>query len=79
MAKKEQLGFCYERKRIKREIKLPVLCKDYKPVSYSDCCDKAKLCKNATYSTEGKASGVCFGGTQDSEREDRKIRLKKTK
>lgn len=71
---KKNMGFKYERKRIKRDKKLPPLCPDYQPIKYSDCCEKAKLCKNATYGFEGTAWGNCYGGTRSSEREDRKKR-----
>jgi len=69
--KKGVLGFKYERKRIKREKKLSPLCRDYEPVTYSNNCQKAKYCKNATYGREGKADGICFGGTDDEERKNR--------
>jgi len=72
---KTNLGFKYEHKRIKREIKLPAICKDYESVTYSANCKNAKLCKNATYNTEGKAQGVCFGGTDPEEHENKKKRL----
>ena len=75
MMKKGSLGFKYERKRIKKEIKLPPLCADYESVTYSNSCKKAKYCKNATFVREGKADGVCFGGTAIEEREDRQKRL----
>jgi hypothetical protein len=62
----------YERKRIKKIVKMPPLCPDYDPVDYGDWCKKAKLCKNATYGgNRDKAEGVCFGGTSQEERKDR--------
>jgi len=75
--KSGSLGYKYERKRINKEIKLPPLCKDYEPTAYGPYCGKAKLCKNATYSSEGKADGICVGGTDPGERETRRERLVK--
>jgi hypothetical protein len=71
------LEYNYERKRIKRDKKLPPLCPNYESVTYSNNCKKAKYCKNATYGREGKAEGICFGGTAIEEREDRRRRLAK--
>ena len=68
--KLENLGFKYERKRIKRERKLPPLCPDYEPGSIGSC-KKAPLCKNASNSIEGVEFGFCYGGTKESERESR--------
>jgi len=73
--KLKNLRFKYERKRIKREVKLPPKCKDYEPESFGPWCRKAKLCKNATSSTEGKADGICKGGTDPEELENRKKKL----
>ena len=66
------LNFKYERKRIKRDKKLPPLCSNYEPRGGSNCCEKADLCKNATRGIEGVAYGFCYGGTKSSELEDRK-------
>ena len=74
--KENNLGFKYERKRIKRDKKLPPLCSDYDPDN-SGYCKKANLCKNATYGSEEKPSGICFGGTKNSEIEHRKKYLLK--
>ncbi|MBU0630435.1 MAG: hypothetical protein KKC80_05895 [Candidatus Margulisbacteria bacterium] len=75
MAVKEKtlnLNFSYVRKRIKKEKILPAICSGYVPVSYSNSCAKAKVCKNATYGgDDGKESGVCYGGTTEEERVDR--------
>lgn len=71
------MGFKYERKRVKKEIKLPPLCADYESVTYSNNCKKAKYCRNATYGREGKAEGVCFGGTEAEEIENREKYLLK--
>jgi hypothetical protein len=73
----EGLGFKYERKRIKREVTLPSMCKDYEPESFGPWCTKAKLCKNATSSAEGKADGLCKGGTDPEEIERRQKKLLK--
>ena len=66
----ENLGFKYERKRIKRDKMLSPLCSDYIPRS-TGSCEKADLCKNASHSMEGIEFGYCYGGTKESEREDR--------
>ncbi len=68
---KERLGFSFRRKRIKKDKKMPPLCRDYKSEEDSDNCEKSKFCKNATYSMEGTNFGICYGGTKSSEREDR--------
>ena len=74
MAKKkrrETFGFKFERKRIKRDKKLPVLCKDYEPGN-TDNCKKGGFCKNATYGRKDQSYGTCYGGTKSSEIEHRK-------
>jgi len=73
---KTNLGFKYERKRIKREKQLSPLCSDYEPKSETnDNCKSSALCKNATYFWKDQAMGVCYGGTKASEVEDRKKKL----
>lgn len=74
--KKGSLGFKYERKRIKRDKKLPPLCLDYEPGSIGSC-KKAPLCKNASNSIEGVEFGFCYGGTKESEREERARKLER--
>jgi len=71
---KDIFGFKYERKRIKREKKLPVVCPDYE-ASSTESCKKAKLCKNATYSRQGELEGVCYGGAKEDELEHRQKHL----
>jgi len=66
------MGFKYERKRIEHDKKLPALCPDYQPREGSEYCERAALCKNATYSIEGRILGTCYGGTKSTEREERK-------
>ena len=73
--KKMSLELKYERKRIKRVVKLPPICSDYEPVSYGDWCKKAELCKNASGAWEGIAGGTCRGGTDPDGREKMKKRL----
>ena len=68
------LGFKYERKRIKRDKKLPPFCADYESGKTENCI-KANLCKYATYGRQDEAVGVCYGGTKSSEIEDRKKRF----
>ncbi|MCX5750165.1 MAG: hypothetical protein NT099_00585 [Candidatus Saganbacteria bacterium] len=68
---KNNLGFKYERKRIKRDKTLPPLCPDYDPDSYG-YCKKDAHCKNATHSEKDEASGFCLGGTKESEIKYRK-------
>ena len=68
----ENLGFKYERKRLKREKKFPPLCPDYEPDSNGENCKKAALCKNATYGWEGIEMGSCYGGTKEREREKKR-------
>ncbi|PIS29054.1 hypothetical protein COT42_06385 [Candidatus Saganbacteria bacterium CG08_land_8_20_14_0_20_45_16] len=72
MCSNVSLGFKYERKRIKRKIKLPPLCIDYEADGSSEYCKKANLCKNATTAWEGEAIGTCRGGIYAEERERRK-------
>ncbi|MFH1683881.1 MAG: hypothetical protein ABIA67_03260 [Candidatus Margulisiibacteriota bacterium] len=74
--KKGNMGFKYERKRIKRDKKLPPLCQDYEPGSIGSC-KKAPVCKNASNSIDGVEYGFCYGGTKSSEREDREKRFAK--
>ena len=70
---KTMLGYKYERKRINRDKALPPLCANYLPSGSSGNCEKANLCKNATYCCwEGKEGGICYGGTKSSEVEDRR-------
>jgi hypothetical protein len=73
------MGFKYERKRIKREIKMPPLCPDYDPEEGRDKCKKSDFCNNATTNYKGVALGVCYGGTRNTERNDRLVRLAKDK
>jgi len=68
------LEYNYERKRIKRDKKLPPLCPDYEVGEGGDKCNKSELCKNATYGWKDQAFGSCYGGTRSSEREDRERR-----
>ncbi|MFH1683887.1 MAG: hypothetical protein ABIA67_03290 [Candidatus Margulisiibacteriota bacterium] len=75
--KKRTLAFKYERKRIKRDKKLPSLCPDYESREGSNWCLKADFCKNATHVWEDKPGGTCQGGTIDSERQYRKEREKR--
>ena len=75
----KNLGFGYERKRIKIDKKLPPLCPDYEPEDSLGNCKKAKFCKSATYNREEQAWGLCYGGTKSSEREDRKNNLSLSK
>ncbi|MFH1361640.1 MAG: hypothetical protein ABIH69_03195 [bacterium] len=72
--RKGTLGFKYERKRIKRDKKLPVLCPDYE-AGNTDSCKKAYYCKNATHGWKNEAFGSCYGGTKSSELEYRKKRI----
>ena len=68
---KDIFGFKYERKRIKREKKLTIICPDY-DANHIGSCKKAKLCKNATYGREGAPDGVCYGGAKEDELVHRK-------
>jgi len=76
--KKEDLGFKYERKRIKKDKKLPLICPDYKAEGSFGNCEKAKVCKNATYGRQGEAWGSCYGGAKSSEMEHRRKYFTKT-
>jgi hypothetical protein len=65
-----KLEFRYERKRIKRDKKLPLLCRDFKKKEHSENCALADKCKRATY--RGEFSAICYGGAKMSEIRDRK-------
>jgi hypothetical protein len=73
--KERRLEYKFARKRIVKERRLPVLCRDYEKRNGSDDCLKADICKNATYAWDNMAWGTCYGGTRKSERESRKSRI----